>query len=75
MISVAGRRQGQNPRHSGRLYVHPEQKKETPEEPDSSEPQERARRLIARMPFQAGKTPKGANRRRALSSPEASPTP
>ena len=75
MTSVAGRREGQNPRQGGRIHFHPEQSNETPEEPDSSEPEERTRRRIARMPFQAGKTPKKADRRRALSSPEARSSP
>ena len=73
--SVAGRRQGQSSRRGSRVHFHSEQKNETLEEPDSSEPEERTRRRIARMPFQAGKQPKKANRRRALSSPEAGSSP
>ncbi|KAK0513933.1 hypothetical protein JMJ35_003655 [Cladonia borealis] len=73
--SVAGRRQGQNPRHGSRVYFHPEQEEQTPKKSDTSEPLERTRRLIARLPIPSGAPPKKSNRRRALSSPEAGSSP
>ena len=75
IISIAGRRQGQNPKTGSRVHFHPEQGEHPPEKTDNSEPQKRTRRLIARLPIQSETLPKRTNRRRALSSPEAGSSP
>ena len=86
MTSIAGRRQGQNPRNASRVFSHPQQEKQTPKKSDTKKPnarkpdakkpdtsghQDHRRSLIVRLPSQSGIPPKKANRRRALSSPEA----
>ena len=75
MTSIAGRRQGQNPKNGSRIYLDPQQEKQTPKEPDTSEQQDQTRRLIVRLPSKSGVPPKNANRRRAPSSPEAGSSP
>ena len=76
-------------RNASRVYSH-QQEKKTPKKPDTKNPdpknpdtekpdtsRHRDRRwsLIVRLPSQSGIPPKKANRRRALSSPEAGSSP
>ena len=57
MASIAGRRQGQNPKNGSRIYFHPQQEKQTPTKPDTSERHDQTRRLIIRRSSQSGTPP------------------
>ena len=54
MTSIAGRRQGENPKNGRRIYFHPQQEKQTPAEPDTSERQDQTRRLMKCRSSQSG---------------------